>query len=1187
MAVGASVLAVSFHLLRPVALWGEPTLGDGVAAGWYTVYLPVTAPPMAEAGAVSFSPERGFFDAAIRLTLGTRTEGALIRYTTDGSVPTLTNGSDYRGPIAIETTTVIRARAFRDAYTPSVCSTHSYIFPRHVVRQPADPSGFPEYWGTYPNGSAAGLTGKRVSADYEMDPQVAVEDPRYRNRIASDLRSLPTMSIASSRDDLFGKERGIYANPLGEGVRWERPASAELIYPDGSTGFQVDCGIRIAGAWSRLPDGTPKHSFSLRFKRTYGPTKLRHELLAGSTVTKFDTLRLRGGQADSFLFFPIKTQYVHDEWGRRTQVAMGWEAPRGTFVHLYLDGLYWGLYNVTEEPTASFAASHLGGEKEDYDVIKDYHQVEDGTIAAYNAITRTMHARDLSPRERYERVAELVDLPQHADYNLLQIYTANRDWPFKNWRAVRNRLLGHGFQFLVWDIEHVSQLWSMSASGYNAGTDGVDDIHGWLSQYDDYRILFADRVRRHLFDGGALTPESAAERYRVLADEVDAAIVPESARWGDGGPAERTRNENFEMWTLFWSVYSDGYPQNRDDHWRPERDRLLARFFPVRTGIVLEQLCKEGLYPRVSAPVVSHYTPSGKTSALAFMSPYGPSCESSRTDGTIYYTTDGSDPREAWTGAVSQGARPYDGPVTLTGFTPVKARQRSNAEWSALTKVVFGTPSVAVTEVMYNPHGGSRYEFIELQNREAVPVDLSLVATSGITYTVPSATILGPGEFLVLARDAAAFGDRYPQVRLGGVYDGKLANEGETITFAYPSGEMLLELTYDDEGYWPLAADGWGRSLVPLDPDGDQNDPENWRASTLVSGSPGAEDQPPPYRRVVVSEVLGASDWPLEDAIELHNLEDAPASVGGWYLSDDEDEPRKYRLPVGTLIAPSGYAVVYAADFGSDPDSGFGLSSEGETVVLTSALEDGYLSGLMAGVEYGASEPGVSWGRHRTSVGLEFVPLAARTFGARDPASLPEFRAGQGAPNAEPRYGPVVVSEIMYDPPGGLPEYVELFNLSSEPVRLHAGDDPALTWRFTEGIGYSFEAGSVLEPHGYLVVAATDPETFRQSYGLGPEVQVLGPFTGRLSDSGELVELARPAEPDSGGGVYWRVDWLEYDAGSEWPKLAAGYGASLERTDPTSYGNEPRNWLALTTGGTPGRHAAEAFQLYLPAVARD
>jgi hypothetical protein len=351
----------------------------------------VNPPAAAPLPTVVVQPGRGYYQAPVRVTIA-GLPGARVYYTLDGTVPGPGNGELYREPIAVDRTTVLRAVAWLPGRSPAGVATHTYLFPEDVVRQPVAPTCrraglaepcFPAGWGVYPvMDPPVPYSGTPVPADYEMDPEVVRRPPD----VAAALRALPSLSLVSAPEDLFDATRGVYANPLGTGEAWERPASAELLWADGRPGIQIDCGLRIAGKWSRLPDSTAKHSFSLRFRSRYGTPRLRYPLFPGSPVTSFDTLRLRAGHVDTFNYAPLKAQFIHDQWARDTQREMGWLSARGVFVHLYVDGLYWGLYNLIEEPTADFAAHHLGGDADDWDVIKEGREVEDGRLDAYNEL---------------------------------------------------------------------------------------------------------------------------------------------------------------------------------------------------------------------------------------------------------------------------------------------------------------------------------------------------------------------------------------------------------------------------------------------------------------------------------------------------------------------------------------------------------------------------------------------------------------------------------------------------------------------------------------------------------------------------------------------------------------------------------------------------------------------------------
>src|SRR5207247_1268930 len=128
--------------------------------------------------------------------------------------------------------------------------------------------------------------------------------------------------------------------------------------------------------------------------------------------------------------------------------------------------------------------------------------------------------------------------------------------------------------------------------------------------------------------------------------------------------------------------------------------------------------------------------------------------------GTIYYTTNGADPRVYGSGAVSAGALAQTGgaPLVLNSSLEVKARWSDGANWSALVVADFtlgsrGVP-LRITELMYNPVGGDAYEFLELQNVGSGPVDVSGYSLDGIAFVFPNSTVVNAGERLVLGSAA-------------------------------------------------------------------------------------------------------------------------------------------------------------------------------------------------------------------------------------------------------------------------------------------------------------------------------------------------------------------------------------------------------------------------------------------------
>ena len=441
--------------------------------------------------------------------------------------------------------------------------------PAEVLKQ--NGAGFPTTWGTN--------AGKPVMAYYEMAKSI-VEDASTKNELLKGLRALPSLSITLAIDDLFGPEKGIYSNPLQTGSAWERAAFIEYSPTNASEGFRVQCGIRIQGGWNRRPEESPKHAFRLLFKKKYGPGKLKYPLFDGAEPRSFDELILRAGCNNTWLHWSGEERrrgdYIRDQWMRDTYRAMGYPSARGEFVHLYLDGLYWGVYNLTERPDAIFAAAHFGGRPDNYDA-RNGENILEGDSHAFDRLLALANA-GVTP-ERYSAIAELLDLPAFADYMLLNIYGGNSDWDrASNWYAARKRPNGK-FHFFVWDGERTLE-------DINANTVAFDDdlspprLFQKLRQNDEFKKLFRDRAQLHLTGNGALTPKADAARFEKWSRLLNAPILAESARWG------AYRHEIHQYKTGPYEIYT------RDKHWAPETKRILTEYFPQRTGVVLKQ-CDE------------------------------------------------------------------------------------------------------------------------------------------------------------------------------------------------------------------------------------------------------------------------------------------------------------------------------------------------------------------------------------------------------------------------------------------------------------------------------------------------------------------------------------------------------------------------------------------------------------------
>jgi hypothetical protein len=353
----------------------------------------------------------------------------------------------------------------------------------------------------------------------------------------------------------------------------------------------------------------------LYFRSEYGPGRLNYPLFGEGDLDSFDRLVVRGGFNDSWLVDSGSQrediQHMRDQFVRDTFAEMGHVAAEGRYVHLYLNGLYWGLYNITERMDSEFHADHFGGNPDDYDVI-NHGGVVDGNDTSWSNLLSLVDA-DMSVDANYQAVIQELDVDSLIDYMMVNIYSGTMDWPGNNWMAAANRVTGEGFRFFVWDAER--SLEGLNDDRTNVSSGGtIAELYAKLKVNVDFQRRFADRVQMHMFNDGALTPAATDARFRDLADGIRDAVIAESARWGD-------------------VRYST--PATVDGQWQTNYDWRVDTYFPQRTDVVLNQLTNDNLASSVAAPTFSQL--DGEV-------PLGFELSLTAPTGVIYYTLDGTDP---------------------------------------------------------------------------------------------------------------------------------------------------------------------------------------------------------------------------------------------------------------------------------------------------------------------------------------------------------------------------------------------------------------------------------------------------------------------------------------------------------------------------------------------------------------
>ncbi len=1059
---------------------------------------------------LTFSAQHGFYSSPFQLLLTTTTPGATIRYTTNNSTPSATNGTVYSGPITISTTTTVRAVSLVTGGQSGVVSTESYIFLASVINQSANPAGFPALWGEDTNGNPQ-------TSNYGMNPQIT-QNPLYAATLEQDLLSLPTVSIVSDIPNIFDGTQsqttntGIYTNETnlvqgsvgGVPLQMEAPASLEYFDPSGAKSLQINMGLQMEGGVGRYPQ-FQLHNFRMQFSTDYGPSSLDYPLFPGDPVTSFKNIDLKAGFNDAWSWSGSGSppgnaaQYMRDVFAANTQLAMGQPGYHSQYVFLYVDGLFWGVYEMMERPDANFAASYLGGSSSDWEANNAGHEVNGAStnLPMWNALQSFPSSNTMTTVAAFEKVqgnnangtpnagyTDLLDMTNYIDYMLMNFYIGNTDWPWHNFYAAIDAASPDGFKFFNWDGEMSLGLIN---GGFNSNVNvnvlgpsygngnGVATLYSSMYSNPEFDMAFADQARQFLFNGGALTPSATIARYQSQISTIQAAMIAESARWG----------------TI---PTSPGPLPNTQAAWLNEANYITGTYMPQRTGILLSQLQAAGLYPNIIAPEFyvngvdeygGNFNPGNQLTISAAGPPAG---------AVIYYTLDGTDPRLIG-GAVnsSSSVHIYTGPIILQQGTQVRARVYSGGTWSAISQAAFtvNLQSIRISELMYSPtpatpaevaagytsvDGAQDFEFIEIKNTGAQTLPLQgLQFTNGVTFAFPNVSI-APGAYTVVVSDAAAFAIRYGaelQAQFGanwqslivaGQYTGHLSNGGVEVQLTAPNGGVLADFTYSPD--WYPQTDGGGFSLTArdvLEANSLLSSSAGWEPSGGPGGSPGTAETfaIPLPGSIVVNEVLANPLVAGGDLIELANTTSQPINIGGWWLSDSTTNLTKYQIAAGTTIAAGGYLVLsdaknYGAGSG-DPGAHtpFVLSKYGFSVCMSSNA-GGVAGGYQAQQAFGASPAGISAGLLANSMGsTSFVLLSTPTFGLG-----PNYVGG--ANNTTAYVSPVVMSELMYDPAqptaaetaagftdGDDFEFVELFNRSNLPQSL-------ANYYIGSGVGFTF-----------------------------------------------------------------------------------------------------------------------------------
>jgi hypothetical protein len=624
-------------------------------------------------GELTVSPPRGFYETEFPVVVTTPTPGTIIRYTLDGSPPSASNGTVYSAPFQTTETSVLRVAAYKDGWLPSDVITNTYLFLSDVITQQPN--------GESPPGWPSGIINEQVF-EFGMDPRVT-ESGEYADLMDDALLAIPSMSIVTDLDNLVDPATGIYVNAREDGRDWERPISLELINPDGSKGFQVGAGLRIRGGSTRQ-GSVPKHAWRLFFREEYGDAKLKFPLFGDEGADEFDKVDLRtawGGLG-------THSTFLRDVFSRDTQRDMGQPYTRSRYYHLYINGVYWGVFQSQERSEARYAESYFGGDKDDYDVIKR-GGATDGNTAAWSRLGNATIAGFESDEAYYgiqgmdingvpdpDIHDKLLDIDAVITYQLIVYLTGNLDaapsWfggdtSSNNYYWVYNRVTPDGFKLFLHDAEQtifkglrfdpeVPDELYRDRTGPFTGLDEFGNLIMPTFPFPPYHVM-CNPCGQLVWsvDPGRWNPQWAHVQllqhpeYRMaFADRVHRYFFNGGLLTPEANQARlMSRAAEIDLAIIGesarWGDTRGGGLSTRNGAWIPQVNKLRDEYFPFRTDIVLDQIKGHGWYPETEAPVFVEQH-GGQVPATP-ATPFTLTIDNPNGSGTIYYTLDGSEPR--------------------------------------------------------------------------------------------------------------------------------------------------------------------------------------------------------------------------------------------------------------------------------------------------------------------------------------------------------------------------------------------------------------------------------------------------------------------------------------------------------------------------------------------------------------
>lgn len=685
----------------------------------------------------------------------------------------------YTGPINISNTTILRFSAYKNGYIPSPSTNHSYFFDNNT--------------------------------------------------------NFATISLVTDESNWTGPD-GINEIPnRSNGI--EKPVHIEFFESEGERVFAINAGMKI-----HAPDSRPQQSLRIYARDSYGTSKMAHQIFPDKDINTFKRIVLRNGGNDGAQLggTHFRDALVHEVFKEQRSGNI-YAAYRPA--HVYINGNYWGIYNIRERQDKHFIKSNFN--ETDIDFLErsanapDTRDVWAGDWEAYNALEDYLYNNDMSLAVHSDYALQQIDFDNAIDYYLTEIYTGNRDWITNNIKFWKKRT-GGKWRWVLWDTEYgmgnspnanhglppFNSLrmavswggWDLSTANYGKNTRFLRHLVGFEGHFNadgDLTIEAAEPnpIFKQKFISRCADLLNMHQREAYMSTKIDdfkALLAPEIQRQFDRwGRTMEEWEDNIEVLRNYTNERPPFVRVNVLSQLNIDTEYLLdLDVFPSNAGNIKLNTIKPKTYPwdgYYFSQVPVHITAQPKP-GYEFVS---------WNDGSI---------------------------TTPTHIFTASEAQSFTANFEEISSDV----SLVINEINYKANAEFDTEdWIEIYNPTTTAIDVSNWSfndnSGDNSYTFVEGTVIESGAYMVLCKNLLKFRSIYSQIEnVIGDFNFDLSNAGELIRLYDDENNLIDQVDYGVTNPWSELPNGYGATLELIQATWDNELPESWQASYTQYGTPGA-----------------------------------------------------------------------------------------------------------------------------------------------------------------------------------------------------------------------------------------------------------------------------------------------------------------------------------------------------------